>query len=312
MRPVLFELSAAPGLAERLTNSLQCEIGELATRHFPDGETYLRFGTSVDGRDVILLCTLDRPDSKLALFSFAATAARENGARTIGLVAPYLGYMRQDAKFQPGEVVTSKIFARLLSQQVDWLVTIDPHLHRYRSLDAIYTIPTVATTAADAIADWIAFNVTDPVILGPDEESRQWVDRIADRARARAVVLAKTRSGDFSVSIDAFALEGIGSGTPILIDDIASSARTLIETVELLKQSGREAPVCTVVHPIFAGDAYEKLRDAGVRKLVSTNSVAHETNAIDVSEILAASVRKALAKVGTRTSGRIEVSGRND
>jgi len=294
MKPLLFELSAAPGLAARLAERLPCDPGVLATRRFPDGETYLRFETPVEGRDVLLLCSLDRPDPKLASLCFAASAARERGARTIGLVAPYLAYMRQDSEFRPGEVVTSRLFARLLSQQVDWLVTIDPHLHRTRTLDAIYAMPAVAATAAEAIADWVRLNVADPIIIGPDEESRQWVDRIARRARTRSIVLTKERRGDYSVSIDGTALEQLGTGTPVLIDDIASSARTLIEAVELVARSGRQAPVCAVVHAIFAGKSFERLLRSGAAKVVSTNSVAHESNAIDVSEILASAIREAL------------------
>ena len=302
MAPLLFELAAAPGLAAGLAERLPCDVGELSSRRFPDGETYLRFDTSAEGRDVILLCTLDRPDSKLAPLLFAARSARERGARSIGLVAPYLAYMRQDTEFHPGEAVTSRLFARLLSEQFDWLVTIDPHLHRYRTLDSIYSIPTVAGTATDAIADWIRQHVNDPIIVGPDEESRQWADRIATRAQARSIVLTKERSGDFSVTIDPAALEYLGSGTPVLVDDIASSARTLVQAAELVKRSGRQAPVCAVVHAIFAGDSYERLRQVGVPQVVSTNCVAHESNAVDVSDALAAAIDDALGAAGTSRS----------
>lgn len=294
MTPLLLELSAAPGLAAGIAERLPCDFGELSSRRFPDGETFLRFDTPVEGRDVILLCTLDGPDPKLAPLLFSARGAREAGARSIGLVAPYLAYMRQDTEFHPGELVTSRLFARLVSEQFDWLVTIDPHLHRYPALDAIYPIPTLVATATDLIADWIRGNVTDPVIVGPDEESRQWADRIASRAQAHSIVLTKNRSGDFSVSIDPAALDRLGSGTPVLIDDIASSAQTLIEAAALVKRNGRQAPVCAVVHAIFAGDSYERLQKIGVPKVVSTNSVAHESNAIDVSDILAATICEAL------------------
>lgn len=60
----------------------------------------------------------------------------------MGLVAPYLAYMRQDQQFRPGEVVTSRMFAALVSRHVDWLVTVDPHLHRVHALDEIYAVPT--------------------------------------------------------------------------------------------------------------------------------------------------------------------------
>lgn len=295
MRPVIFELSAANALSQALAAKTGCDVGELSRRQFPDGEAYLRFETPVSGRDVVLLCTLDRPDSKLLLLLFAAAAAREQGARSVGLVAPYLAYMRQDKAFHPGEAVTSVTFARLLSERVDWLVTLDPHLHRYPALSAIYSVPAIAATATKTIGEWLRDNVERPVIIGPDEESGQWVERIASLAQARSTVLRKVRSGDYSVSIDGTALDRLAGGTPVIVDDIASSARTMIETVRLLREHGLQSPVCVAVHAIFAGDSYRRLLDAGAARVVSTNAVAHETNAIDISAPMAEAVRSLLS-----------------
>lgn len=309
MNPLLFELSAAAGLAEALAGRAGCDIGELSRRQFPDGESYLRFETPVSGRHVLLLCTLDRPDTKVMPLLFAAAAAREQGARSIGLVAPYLAYMRQDKAFHPREAVTSVVFARLLSKQVDWLVTLDPHLHRYPALSAIYSIPALAATATDAMGEWLRDNVEHPVIIGPDEESSQWVERIARLAHADSAVLRKVRSGDYSVSIDGTALDRLTRGTPVIVDDIASSARTLIETVRLLKEHARQPPLCAVVHPIFAGGSYQRLLDAGAVRVVSTNAVVHESNAIDISAPLAEAVLSTLATLG-RTGTVPEPSSR--
>lgn len=294
MRPLLFPLSAAPGLAEGLCASVGLEPGDISRRQFPDGESYVRLASPVAGRDVILLCTLDRPDDKVLPLLFAAAAAREQGARSVGLVAPYLAYMRQDKAFQPGEAVTSVTFARLLSQAVDWLVTLDPHLHRYPRLDSIYSIPTHVATAAAPVAEWIRGNVRNPVLIGPDEESAQWVEHIAGLARARSTVFRKRRSGDFDVSITAAPVD-LRDATPVIIDDIASSARTMIEAVTKLRESAGLSTVCVAVHPIFAADAYDRLVAAGPAKIVSTNSIAHPTNAIDISAELGARLEEALA-----------------
>jgi ribose-phosphate pyrophosphokinase len=198
--------------------------------------------------------------------------------------------MRQDTQFHPGEAVTSKEFAALLSNYVDWIATLDPHLHRYQSLSEIYSVPAIAGSATDEIARWIGANVERPVIIGPDEESRQWVGRIAVGAGARSAVLRKTRSGDYSVKIDDGGLEHLGAGTPVLVDDIASSAHTLIEAVGLVRRHASKPPVCAVVHAIFAGDSYRQLMESGVAGIVSTNTVIHESNAIDISGPLAAAV----------------------
>jgi ribose-phosphate pyrophosphokinase len=287
---LLFELSAAPGVADGLCSRLGCARGEVQRRQFPDGESYVRIMDPVAGEDVILLCTLDRPDGKLAPLLFTAAAARAQGARSVGLVAPYLAYMRQDKAFQPGEAVTSQSFAKLVSSHFDWLVTVDPHLHRYRSLAAIYSIPAIAATAAVAIGAWVSAHVRDPVIIGPDEESRQWAHAIAQSASARLVVLRKSRSGDSSVEIDDSALAHLAGGTPVIVDDIASTAATIIATMDLLKRHGRNSPVCAVVHPIFVGDAYQRLVDGGPAKVVSTDTIVHPSNAIHVCDVIADAV----------------------
>jgi ribose-phosphate pyrophosphokinase len=300
LKALLFEMSAAPGLGDTLCRRLGCDRGEIEWRQFPDGESYVRLASRVSGRDVMLLCSLDRPDPKALSLLFAAAAARAQGARSVGLIAPYLSYMRQDKAFQLGEAVTSVTFAELLSSHVDWLATVDPHLHRYRRLGEIYLVPTAVATAADAIGEWVAANVPHPVIVGPDEESRQWAQRIAAAASAPVTVLQKSRSGDTSVSIDDSGLAHLESGTPVVVDDIASTARTMIEAVKLLKRHGRDAPVCAVVHPIFVGDSYRLLLELPAT-IVSTNTIVHDSNAIDISEPVAEAVATVLSALRSRS-----------
>lgn len=287
MSRVVFRLSSPAGMAEVLAKCYQAELGKLETRQFPDGESYVRIETPVRGKDVVLLCTLDRPDAKIAPLLFAAEALRDQGARSVALAAPYLAYMRQDKAFHPGEAVTAKSFARLLSFYFDFLVTADPHLHRIKTLDEIYSIPTKVVPAAPAIADWIKRETPNAFLVGPDEESEQWVLDVAERAGVPAAVLEKQRWGDFDVAISGGSLPDMTGKQPVIVDDIASSARTLVETVKLLTKAGAPPPICIVVHPIFAGNAYEKLLEAGVEGVVSVNAIEHVSNAIDIAPALA-------------------------
>ena len=134
MKTLVFALPGNEQLADALASQLHAARGELLVRQFPDEESYLRFGTEVAGCQVVLVCTLDRPDRKFMQLAFAAGTARELGAARVGVVAPYLAYMRQDMRFQAGEAITSVNFARLFSGIADWLLCVDPHLHRHLSL----------------------------------------------------------------------------------------------------------------------------------------------------------------------------------
>ena len=291
MTPLLFAFPGNERLAALLAPALNAEIGQAVLRHFPDGEIYWRYDTPVKDRAVVLLCTLDRPDDKALAMLFAAAAARELKAKRVGLIAPYLAYMRQDHRFQAGEAITSGTFAKLVSGEVDWLVTVDPHLHRRSSLNEIYSVPARALHAAPLIAQWIGDNVESPLLIGPDRESEQWVAAVARGADAPHIVLRKTRRGDRDVEVAVPDLAPWRGRTPVLVDDIISTGQTMIVTLKQLKDKGLAAPVCVGVHGIFAGQAFEELRQAGAARVVTTNTIAHSSNGIDVSGLLADGVR---------------------
>ena len=263
------------------------ERGVVTLRRFPDGESYVRVESSVRGRDVAIVCTLARPDDKVLPLFFLAATARDLGATSVGLVAPYLAYMRQDRRFAEGEGVTSSYFASLLSGSVDWLVTVDPHLHRRASLDEIYTIPTEVVHAAPRVAEWIRTNVRRPLLVGPDAESAQWITAVAEAADAPSIVLAKVRRGDRDVAVIVPDVERWHDHTPVLVDDIVSTARTMIATVRHLRRGGLPAPVCIGVHAVFAKGAYDDLRAAGAAAIVTCNTISHVSNIIDLSGELA-------------------------
>ncbi|MDU1804569.1 MAG: ribose-phosphate pyrophosphokinase, partial [Bradyrhizobium sp.] len=282
---LLFSMPGNERLTTELADQLDCETGKLNTRQFPDGETYLRFATDLNKRSVAIVCTLAHPDEKILPLIFAAATARELGASKVGLVAPYLAYMRQDRRFNAGEAVTSRQVARLISEAFDWMVTIDPHLHRYGDLSEIYSIPTRVVHAAPLISKWVKANIEKPLIIGPDSESEQWVAAVASDAAAPYCVLEKVRHGDRDVRITLRNLEAWQGRTAVLVDDIISSGRTMIEAVRLLAGQGWPPPVCIAVHGLFADHSDELLVGAGAR-VVTTNSVGTGRSEIDIGPLL--------------------------
>jgi ribose-phosphate pyrophosphokinase len=175
-------------------------------------------------------------------------------------------------------------FARLLSSACDWLVTVDPHLHRIHHLDEVYTVPTRVVHAAPSIASWIAANVALPLLVGPDQESEQWVAEVAALVGCPFTLLQKTRTGDRSVEVSVPAVAQWRQRSPVLVDDLASTARTMVAAAARLHEAGLSPPWCIVVHPLFAGDAYSVLGTAGVAGVVSSNTILHHSNMIDMSE----------------------------
>lgn len=290
MKPIVFALPGNEVLVKNISKAIQADIGEAVIRQFPDGETYVRVLSEVKNRKTILVCTLAHPDEKLLPLLFLSKTLKSLGADCTCLVAPYLAYMRQDKVFNEGEGITSEYFAALISGFADTLITIDPHLHRRHSMSEIYSIPCKVIHASSLISAYISEHITNPLLIGPDAESEQWVSEVAKNANAPFIVLEKIRSGDRDVKVTVPQVEKFKNHTPVLVDDIISTARTMIETVGHLKNAGMKAPICIGVHAVFAGNAFEELKKSGVDKVVTCNTIPHSSNEIDITELIAESI----------------------
>ena len=286
MSLIYFSLPGNEELTNALAHKNKCEIGKSEIRCFPDKETYVRVLSDVNQKHVVLVCTLHQPDDKLLPLYFLSQTLKSLGALSVNLISPYLAYMRQDKVFKDGEGVTSSYFAKLLSSFADSITTIDPHLHRRSSLNEIYSIPTKVAHAANHISAWIKNNITNPVLIGPDEESEQWVADVAKNADAHFVVLKKIRYGDNDVEVSVPHIEKYKTCTSVLVDDIISTGKTMIETIHHLKQVGMQSPICIGVHAVFANGAYQDIIIAGAAKIITCNTIPHSSNQIDISDLL--------------------------
>lgn len=280
---LLFTLDGNDQLQRQLLQALPLQRGDCEVRHFPDGESYVRVHSNCRDCDVIVLCNLHEPDSILLPLLFLARTVRELGAGRVGLLAPYLAYMRQDARFKPGEAVSSRLFAELLAPHFDWLVTVDPHLHRYTSLNEIYPIPNTVVHAAPLVAAFIRDHVRMPLLIGPDSESEQWVAAIASDIGCPWQVLSKKRHGDRDVEVSLPETANFRMHTPVLLDDMVSTGNTMLAAIQHLHQVQMKAPICIAMHGLFVEGAWQRLLAAGAARIVSCNSVPHPSNDIDLT-----------------------------
>lgn len=290
MSRVIFAFPGYEDIADNIAKELHYSLGKLFTKNYPDGESLIQIKTDIRGKEIYLIGGLKDPDSKIMGLIFFAETARELGVGNVHLVAPYLAYMRQDKRFQKGESISSEVFGSLVSKYFDSIITIDPHLHRHRSLSEVYFIPNKVLHASKPVADWIKHNVEKPLLIGPDEESKQWVADIANKAKCPFIVLNKVRHGDMDVEISVPEIEDYETYTPVLVDDIISTAGTMIKVVKYLNRQGKR-PVCIGIHAVFAGSAYDNLMASGVERVVTCNTIPHTSNAIDISKVLAEGIK---------------------
>jgi ribose-phosphate pyrophosphokinase len=275
--------------ARRLAAAAGLDYADIGVHRFPDGESLVRLPESLPAR-VVLCCSLDDPNAKLVELELAAATALQLGARRLALVAPYLCYMRQDTAFHPGEAVSQRIIGALLARHFDTLVTVDPHLHRTRDLgQAVPVRHAHALSAAPLMARWLAARDDRPLLIGPDEESAQWVEAIAAPAGLDYGVARKRRLGDRAVRIELPDL-AFGGRHVVLVDDVASTGETLAEAARLVADRDAASVSALVTHGLFVGDALQRLHAAGVSEVCSTDSVPHPSNRLHLDTLLAAAL----------------------
>jgi len=276
---------------QRLAAELDIPYQEVEVHLFPDGEHRLRLPAHLP--ETVIVCrSLFEPNAKLVDLLLLSQTARDLGAKRLILVAPYLCYMRQDKAFHPGEAVSQHIIGKLLADQFDALLTVDPHMHRTpRLADAVPVRHAVNLSAAEPIAHYLQSLPSKPLLIGPDEESRQWVRTIAGLTNLPYVIAEKLRSGDRNIDIRLPEAEIAGRDI-VLIDDIISTGCTLARTSEHLINLGAKSVRCIATHVLPHGGALIELANAGVAELMSSDSIPHPSNRILLASLLADAIRE--------------------
>lgn len=271
--------------ARDLARAAGLDFAEIEVHRFPDGESRICLPQQLPER-VFICRSLNQPNEKLVELMLATATARKLGASRIALVAPYLAYMRQDKAFHPGEAVSQQIVGGLLAGLYEMLVTVDPHLHRVHRLeDAVPCRKAIALSATEAMSSYLDGKLDNPLLLGPDEESRQWVAAIARRNSLDFHVASKTRRSDTDVSISLPPAD-YRARHVVLVDDVISTGRTIEVAIRELGQHQPASITVMATHALFAGDALQRLKAAGASQIWSTDSIPHATNRIKLAECL--------------------------
>lgn len=275
---------------EALARELKAEFALVEVHRFPDGESKVTLPQELP-EEVCICRSLDHPNDKLIELLLTAKTARQQGVKKLTLVAPYLCYMRQDIAFHPGEAVSQQIIGPFLATLFERVITVDPHLHRIARLEqAIPGREALSLQSAAVMSAFIAAHTTRPMLVGPDAESEQWVRAIAEPAGLDFVIATKERLGDREVEIK-LPEHNYQQHEVILVDDMISTGRTLINVARQLKREGAGTIHCLVTHALFADEVTRALHQAGIDKIWSCDSIAHPSNAIALAPLLASGLR---------------------
>lgn len=285
---VAFPECSAP--AARLADALGIPLHEVSLRRFPDGESLVRVAPAP--RTALLYRSLDRPNEKIVELLLAAAALRDAGAERLVLVVPYLAYMRQDAAFHDGEAVSQRIVGKLLAAACDALITIDPHLHRIASLAEVMPgIEAVSISAAPALSAALD-PACNPLLVGPDEESRQWVEAVAAPGGLEFLLGGKRRRGDRDVELEIPHVGRAAGRHVVLVDDLISSGATLKAAARLLRSAGARSIGVLATHCLASEQDIAQLRAEGIATIRATDTTASGLADVPTAEVLAQEIRR--------------------
>ena len=259
--------TASKTTAEDLSKKQQIPLARSLSKRFPDGELYIRILDDLSGEDVIIIQTT-HPDPNLVELFLLQDAVKEAGAKKITVIIPYLGYSRQDKKFEEGEPVSAKAIASLISLNADEVITIDPH--KEHILD-FFSIPAFSCSAVPELAKFLKKKDID-LVLAPDKGA-------LDRAKQASTVIGcdfdymeKTRIDGTTVKIKPKNLNAQNKNVAI-VDDIISTGGTMAKSIAELKKQGAKKIFVACTHGLFAGEAVKKLISAGCDEIISTDSI---------------------------------------
>jgi ribose-phosphate pyrophosphokinase len=283
---------ASKALAEGVSSLTGFGCVPVASKIFPDGESYVRLEDSVRGEDVAIVETTCPPlqDGKLFQLAFMADAAKRGGAQKVIAVVPYLAYARQDKMFLEGEGISVETIGRMLKASgIDELVTVN--IHSEPALGK-FPFPAKTLSAVPLLADYfVQKGHKGAFALSPDKGAMYIAEQAQKVLRGEAGHLNKQRDRYTGQTVQTAQGLNVKGQTVIIFDDIVSTGGTIVGAAKILREQGAKHVFCGCVHGLLIGDAEERILDAGVEEIVGTDSVPGSVSKVSLAPLLSQALK---------------------
>jgi ribose-phosphate pyrophosphokinase len=285
---------ASPDLAKRLADELKVRPVPVFFKRFPDGESYIRINSEVQDEDVAIVQTTSPPqDERMMQLFLLASAAKNQGAKTITAIVPYFAYSRQDKVFLPGEAFSAKTVVDVLKTcGVSQIITVN--VHNPAALKG-FTVPVKDLSAIPLLAEYFRDQgFEDAVSLSMGKKGLATAKEAASVLKGGYNYVPTRRDRHTGkVSIEEKPLEVKGK-VAIFFDDIISSGGTMIKAVTHARNQGAAKVYAACVHPILIASAKEKIMQSGADGVIGTDSIPSPVSIVSIAPIIA----KALVEKG--------------
>jgi len=283
-------------LGKRIALELTVDPHLVVHRIFPDGESYIRLTSPVEGETVVIVQTTSPPqDTHMMQLLMMTCTASELGAEKIVCVVPYLAYSRQDKRFLEGEALSLNIVIDLLEEAgAHRLVVVDVHnsgsLRRIQRKHEIELITLSAIRPLAGYAEKRGYG--GAYSLSPDKGAINLAKQGGEVLGGGVGFFEKRRNrktGEIEMTVKNLDIEGEDA---VVFDDIISSGGTTARAVAGLKAQGARRIAAACTHGLFMGEAEKRIREAGADIIFSTDTIESKFSQISVAPLVAEHLRE--------------------
>lgn len=277
-----------PGLAESVADSLGIELANVELKRHANDELYVRYEESVRGKDVVIIQSHSsygeyRIEEAVNEHLFLVNAAADSSAKSVTAIAPYLAHSRGDRKSKGREIVPAPLVVRSFENAgADTMMSIDVHspqtTEHFRR--GPYDHLTAQPELRAAVREYLGEAAADSVVVAPDAGSVKNNNRHAEElsksteADINVIFMGKERARDDSTVLKRDkVIHGVEGKICLTFDDMIDGGGTMISAAETLKNSGAREVYVAATHPIFSGNATEKLQDSVIDRVFVTDTL---------------------------------------
>jgi len=286
-----------PELAARIASYLKVELCAVEIGRFSDGELRVHIGDNIRGRDVFIIQPTFAPADNLLELLLLLDACKRASAMSTCAVIPYYGYARQDRKDQPRVPISAKLVANLITTAgADRVVALELHAAQ---IQGFFDIQLDNLFAAPVLLEYIqGKKFRNLTVVSPDVGGIKMGRAFAKRLGANLAIVDKRRTAADKSEVMTIIGEVAGSDI-VILDDMISTGGTITQAAEVLRKSGARKIVAAATHPVFAGDALERLEASCIEEVVVTNSIpvkdgsrCSKVTVLDISPLLGEAIRR--------------------
>ncbi|WP_041459252.1 ribose-phosphate pyrophosphokinase [Ammonifex degensii] len=269
---LIFSGNANPKLAADICQYLGVPLGDCVVGRFSDGEIFVRINENVRGADVFVIQPTCSPvNENLMELLIMIDALRRASARRITAVIPYYGYARQDRKTRGREPITAKLVANLITAAgARRVLTVDLHAGQ---IQGFFDIPVDHLPAGPLLAQHLmARGLKDVVVVSPDVGGVVRARELAKRIGAPLAIIDKRRPEPNEAEV-MNVIGPVQGKTAVMVDDIIDTAGTITKGAEALMAWGAKEVYVVCTHPVFSGQAVERLKTPAIKEIFVTDTI---------------------------------------